>query len=200
MDVERECGKWFSLSAHTFRLILSNVQLTSIFNFKTIFAILSQYLYIFIVFFLYPHAVLKPLNCEYFVVELTIEFRLCSHTDWLWLGEFKEEWIFHFLQTLLVGHGGAWRVEKFEFFVLSNDKDLTCAETFANIIKCLGRVCAGVCWNENKIKYFWCNKILFFLPSGNISAILSLSVFFSLTYRKSADGLISLLLCNHTTS
>lgn len=40
----------------------------------------------------------------------------------------------------------------------------------------------------------------FILPSGNISAILSFSVFFSLMYMKSAEGLISLLLWSQTTS
>lgn len=141
MDVERESGNRFTLSANTFSLVLSDVWGTGSLDLHAVLAILLGEFHVIVFLFLYSNSILEPLNCEDFIVELAFEFRLGAASDWLRLWELEEEWILDFSEAVLVGHGSSGCVQEFEFLMLADDKHLTRAEAFTDVVE--GFACVG---------------------------------------------------------
>lgn len=144
MNIEWESGNRFALSSDTLCLILSNIWLLWLLDLKCIFAILRRDLETVTVLVFDLHSILEPLNGENFIVELTVELHLRSNAHRLWLWEFQEEWIFDLLKVVLVRHCRSGCVQEFEFFMLTDNKYLTSAEAFSNIVKCFTGVGASV--------------------------------------------------------
>lgn len=146
MDVERECRDWFTLSANTLSLVLSNIWSGGSNDFHQIFAILLSELHFVVFFFFYSNSIFKPLNGENFVIELAFEFCFRATSDRLWLWELEEEWVLDFSKTVLVGNWSSGWVQELKFLVLTNNKDLAGGETFSNVVKGFACVSASVCW------------------------------------------------------